>query len=70
MPDDVHEALSAAADERGLSLTAYVRSELEVMARRSRVAAANAASLRRTKARVGAPVDRETILRALRDGRR
>lgn len=69
VPDDVRDALAAAAAEEGLSLTSYVRRELEHVARRSERVRSNKAVVRATKDRVGTVVDRETILETLRTGR-
>jgi hypothetical protein len=69
VPDDVRDALAAAADAEGLSLTGYVRRELEYVARRSQRVRDNAAVLRRTQRRVGARVDRDAILSELHGGR-
>jgi hypothetical protein len=69
VPDDVRDALAAAAAEEGLSLTGYVRRELEVLARRTERVRRNTAVVRATKDRVGPVVDRATILEVLRKGR-
>lgn len=69
VPDDVHEALVGAAEAQGLSLTRYLRRELEHLAKRAQTVRDNAAVIRQTQARVGAHVDRDTILTALHEGR-
>jgi hypothetical protein len=69
VPDEVREALAEAADAEGLSLTKYVRRELEHLARRSQRVRDNAAVVRRTQEQVGARVDRDLILSELQDGR-
>ncbi len=69
VPDDVHDALRAAADASGLSLTRYLRADLEQLARRAQLVHDNAAAVRSAQARVGTGVDRATILTALREGR-
>jgi hypothetical protein len=69
VPDDVRDALAEAADAEGLSLTGYVRRELEHLARRSQRVRSNAAIARRTQKQVGARVDRDLILSELHDGR-
>jgi uncharacterized protein (DUF1778 family) len=66
VPDDVHDALRAAAEARGLSLTRFMLGELEQLARRSQIAQENAAVVRRTQAAIGDGVDREAILAAIR----
>lgn len=69
VPDDVRDALADAASAEGLSLTGFVRRELEVVARRSQRVRENAAIVEQTRRRVGTTVDRESILSALHDGR-
>lgn len=69
VPDDVHEALREAAEARGLSLTRFMLGEMERIARTSRAVRDNEAVIRRTRARVGRRVDRDTILAAVREGR-
>ena len=69
VPDDVRDALAEAADAEGMSLSGYVRRELEHVARRSLRVRDNAAVARRTQHQVGAHVDRALILSELHDGR-
>ncbi len=69
VPDDVHDALADAAATQGLSLTRYVRRELEQLAERAQIASDNAAVIRQTQAKVRGHVDRDTILDALHEGR-
>lgn len=69
VPDDVHDALADAAAAEGLSLTRYMRRELEHLASRAQVVHENAAVIRLTQAKVRGHVDRDTILTALREGR-
>jgi hypothetical protein len=69
VPDDVRDALARAAEAKGMSLTSYVRRELEYLAGRERRVADNAEVIRETRRRVGGAVDRETILTALHAGR-
>lgn len=69
VPDEVRDALAEAADAEGLSLTGYVRRELEHLARRSQRVRDNAAVARQTQNRVCAHVDRDLILSTLHDGR-
>jgi hypothetical protein len=69
VPDEVHEALARAADERGLSLTRYMLRELEQLARRAEAVKNNTAVVRETQANVKGDVDRATILAALHEGR-
>ena len=70
VPDEVRDALAQAADAEGLSLTGYVRRELEHLARRSQRVRDNAAVVRRTQSEVGARIDRDLILSELHEGRR
>ena len=51
LPDDVHAALVSAAEARGMSLTAYVRTELEAIARRAEASRSNAEVSTRRKRR-------------------
>lgn len=69
VPDDVHDALADAAAAEGLSLTRYMRRELEHLAGRAQAVHANAAVIRQIQAKVRGHVDRDTILTALREGR-
>lgn len=69
VPDDVRDALAAAAAAKGLSLTRYVRGELERLARQQQVVRHNAEVIRRAQAEIGAHVDRRVILDVLREGR-
>jgi hypothetical protein len=69
VPDEVRDALAEAADAEGLSLTGYVRRELEHLARRSQRVRDNSAIVRRTQKQVGARLDRDLILSELHDGR-
>lgn len=69
VPDDVHRALSDAAEARGLSLTRYLQREMDRLARRSALVDDNALVVRQTQAQVRGNVSRETILAALREGR-
>ena len=69
VPDDVHDALSAAAKDQGVSLTRYLQRELAHVARRATVVAANAEVVRETQAEVRGTTDRNTILRVLHEGR-
>lgn len=69
VPDDVHDALRAAAAARGMSLTRFMLAELEQVARRAEIARDNATVVRRTQAKVAGHVDRETILAVIREGR-
>lgn len=69
VPEDVRDALAQAARDRGLTLSAYVRHELQYLAIRDRLIRRNAAIVRRTRSDVAADIDRESILSALHEGR-
>ncbi len=69
VPEDVHDALTAAARARGLSLTRFMLGELEQLARQSQITSENAQVARRTQATVGVVVGRDAILAAIHEGR-
>lgn len=69
VPDDVHTALAEAAREQGLSLTRYMLSELEHLARRPQVVRDNAAVIRRTQEKVRGRLDREEVRSVLEEAR-
>ncbi len=69
VPDDVRDELAAAAAAEGMSLTRYVRRELEHLASRAQRVRENAATVRQAQARIGGGVDREKILSTLHEGR-
>jgi len=69
VPEEVHDALAAAAKDQGLSLTRFLRRELEQLARRPQLARHNTAVVLRTQRSVGVTVDRKQILSALDEGR-
>lgn len=69
VPDAVRDALAEAAQAQGLSLTGYVRRELEHLANRPQVTRDNAAVIRQTQTEVDGRVDRRAILSALHEGR-
>lgn len=69
VPDEVHDALVGAAEAQGLSLTRYMRRELEQLAKRAKTVRDNAAVIRETQAHVRGHAERGTILAALHEGR-
>lgn len=69
VPDEVRDALAQAAAEEGLSLSRFVRRELEEIARRRATAAHNRRIIREAQASIGTRVSREEILSALHEGR-
>lgn len=70
VPDAVRDALAAAAREQGLSMTGYLRRELERLARRPDVIRHNSAVVLQTQKAVRAGVERKEILAVLDEGRR
>lgn len=69
MPNEVRDALAQAASEEGLSLSGYVRRELEHVARRRQTVRDNAAVIRETQSKVAAHVSREAIRSVLDEDR-
>jgi hypothetical protein len=69
VPDEVHDALAAAAEAAGLSLTKYILRELEHLAKRAPVVESNASVIRRTQSLVHGNQDRGAILSLLHEGR-
>jgi hypothetical protein len=69
VPDDVHDALVAEAEGRGLSLTKFLLMELEQVARRPRVTAHNMAIIREGQKRIKGKVPREVILEVIHEAR-
>ena len=69
VPDAVHDALRAAAEARGQSLTRFMLGELEHIARRDAIVRQNVAVVRQTQKKVLGNVDRATILAVLDEGR-
>lgn len=69
VPDDVHDALTEAAHDEGLSLTRYMLRELKHLAQREQVVRDNVAAVRRTQAEVRGRASRDTILSVLHEGR-
>lgn len=68
--DETHDALARAAQTQGVSLSTYLRGELAALARRSEAVGHNAEVISAARAAIASRVDRETILEALREGRR
>ena len=69
VPDEVHDALTDAAQAQGLSLTRYLLREMEHLAKRAQVVQDNAAVIRATQTKVRGRVGRDVILTALREAR-
>jgi hypothetical protein len=68
VPDDLHEALRAAARARGQSLTKFALAELEQAVKQHRSVQHNAEVVRRAQAAIRGDLTREEILAALREG--
>lgn len=69
VPDGVRDTLAELAATEGLSLSRYVRRELERIALFGNSAEYNLEVVRQTRERVGGSVSRQAILAALHDGR-
>jgi len=69
VPDEVHDALAAAAEAEGLSLTRYMLRELERLSKRAQIVQDNSSVIRWTQGRVRGTADRGTILSVLHEGR-
>lgn len=67
LPDETHEKLVQAAAARGLSLTRYIRAELEALAGREAAARHNAEVIRKTQAAIGNPDIPDDAVRAAID---
>lgn len=70
VPDDVHAALTAAAEARGLSLTKYLQRELEQVARADFVVRHNLQVIREVQSKMPPTMDRDLTLELLHEGRR
>lgn len=69
VPDEVHAALTHAAQSQGVSLTRYVQGELKQIARRDLVVRHNMEVIRRTQDQVRGNTDRNAVLEELHHGR-
>lgn len=69
VPDEVHNTLFEEAQTQGLSLSGYLRRELESLARRAQALHHNDAVIREARAGIATPPDRETVLAVLHEGR-
>lgn len=67
--DETYESLSRQADRRGLSLSQYLREELDALARRNESIAHNLRLVREAQTDPGRKVSRAAILAALHEGR-
>jgi plasmid stability protein len=69
VPDEVHEKLSGLAGEHGLSLSAFMRKEMEHMARRAEVAQRNTEIIKAAREKILSRVPTEEIVAAVHEGR-
>lgn len=69
VPDDVHAALTEAAEARGLSLTKYLRQQLEEVARADFLVQHNLAVIREVQSTMPRAMDPDLTLELLREGR-
>ena len=70
VPAATHEALTAAAERRGLSLSSYLRAELADLARRDERLAENRATIAETRQQVTSRPGRRRVREAVEEGRR
>ena len=69
LSDEAHEVLTRAAEDSGISLSAFLRGELEDLARRYDSVRHNREVIRAAREAIGARLDTQTILEALHEGR-
>lgn len=69
VPDEVHDKLSSLAGEHGLSLSAFMRQEMEHMARRAEAAHRNLEIIRTARKTIRSRVPTEEIVAAVHEGR-
>lgn len=69
VPDEIHDALVAAASAEGLSLNGYIRRELASIAHREQAMADNVRVAERSQSNVRRRVRRDEVLAALHEGR-
>jgi hypothetical protein len=69
VPDEVHDKLAGLAEDQGLSLSAFMRREMEHMAHRSEAAQRNTEVLRAARKKIRSRVPTEKIVAAVHDGR-
>lgn len=70
VPNETHEALTAAARSRGMSLSHFLRTELEDLARRDQQQAENLTTIIETRRQITNRPGRGDLLDAIEDGRR
>jgi hypothetical protein len=69
VPDEVHDKLTGLAEDQGLSLSAFMRREMEHMARRAEAAQRNTEILRAARRKIRSRVSTEEIVAAVHEGR-
>jgi hypothetical protein len=69
VPDEVHDKLTGLAGEQGLSLSAFMRREMEHMARRAEAAQRNTEILRAARKKIRSRVPTKEIVAAVHEGR-
>jgi hypothetical protein len=69
VPDEVHDKLTGLAEDQGLSLSAFMRREMEHMARRAEAAQRNTEVLRAARKKIRSRVSTAEIVAAVHDGR-
>ncbi len=69
VPDEVHDKLTGLAEDQGLSLSAFMRREMEHMARRLEAAHRNTEIVRAARKKIPSRVPTEEIVAAVHEGR-
>ncbi len=69
VPDEVHDKLTGLAEDQGLSLSAFMRREMEHMAQRAEAAHRNSEIVRAARKKIRSRVPTEEIVAAVHEGR-
>ena len=69
VPDEVHDKLTDLAEDQGLSLSAFMRREMEHMARRAEAAHRNTEVVKAARNKIRSRVPTEEIVAAVHEGR-
>jgi len=69
VPDEVHDKLTVLAENQGLSLSAFMRREMEHSACRAEAAHRNTEVMKAARKRIRSRVPTEEIVAAVHDGR-
>jgi hypothetical protein len=69
VPDEVHDKLTGLAEDQGLSLSAFMRREMERMARRSEAAQRNNETVSAARRKIRSRVPTDEIVAAVHEGR-